>query len=59
MSIIFSLWTVIVFILFIAIVIWAYSSKRKEGFDEAARLPLEDLDIERDSSEDITEKHDG
>ena len=29
-------------ILFIGIVFWAYSSRRKRAFDEAARLPLED-----------------
>jgi cytochrome c oxidase cbb3-type subunit 4 len=27
---------------FLAIVVWAYSSKRKARFDEAARLPLDD-----------------
>ncbi len=32
------------FILFIGIVIWAWSAKRKPQFDEAARLPLEDED---------------
>jgi cytochrome c oxidase cbb3-type subunit 4 len=28
--------------LFIWMVIWAWSSQRKSGFDAAARLPLED-----------------
>ena len=37
-----SLFTVVVVVVFVAIVIWAYSSKRKESFDEAARLPLDD-----------------
>ncbi len=36
------IYTVIVFITFIAIIIWAWSSKRKKSFDEAAKLPLED-----------------
>jgi cytochrome c oxidase cbb3-type subunit 4 len=31
-------------VLFLSIVAWAYSSKRKAEFDEAARLPLEDDD---------------
>jgi cytochrome c oxidase cbb3-type subunit IV len=39
-----SIWTVIVFIIFIGIVLWAYSGKRKKDFDEAARLALDDDD---------------
>ncbi len=41
------IWTVVLFIVFIAIVAWAWSSKRKKRFDEAARLPLEDDDSTR------------
>jgi cytochrome c oxidase cbb3-type subunit 4 len=37
-----SIWTVLMFVLFIGIVAWAFSRKRKKNFDEAARLPLED-----------------
>jgi cytochrome c oxidase cbb3-type subunit 4 len=37
-----SLWTVLSFVAFLAIVAWAYSGKRKGRFDEAARLPLDD-----------------
>ncbi len=46
------IWTVVVMILFIGIVIWAYSGKRRKAFDEAARIPLEDDDrpIAEDSS---------
>jgi cbb3-type cytochrome oxidase subunit 3 len=39
------IWTVVVMILFIGIVIWAYSGKRRKAFDEAARIPLEDDDL--------------
>jgi cytochrome c oxidase cbb3-type subunit IV len=39
-----SLWTVLLVILFIAIVIWAFSAGRKRRFDAAARMPLEDED---------------
>jgi cytochrome c oxidase cbb3-type subunit 4 len=35
-----SLFTVLVFVTFIGIWIWAWSSKRKQAFDEAARLPF-------------------
>ncbi len=41
-SLIHSIWTVILFVVFIGIVVWAYSSRRKKDFDEAARLALDD-----------------
>lgn len=34
--------TPLLLLIFLGIVVWAYSGKRKKGFDEAARLPLED-----------------
>ncbi|WP_070887087.1 CcoQ/FixQ family Cbb3-type cytochrome c oxidase assembly chaperone [Pseudomonas sp. D1-3] len=34
--------TAVVLIAFIAVVLWAYSSKRKSSFDEAANLPFAD-----------------
>ncbi len=37
-----SLWTVLVLILFVGIVVWAYGGSRREGFEEAARIPLAD-----------------
>jgi cytochrome c oxidase cbb3-type subunit 4 len=43
-SLMHSIWTVLLFVLFIGIIVWAWSAKRKRGFDEAARLPLEDED---------------
>lgn len=36
--------TTLLLIIFVGIAIWAYSSKRKKDFNEAARLPLEDED---------------
>ena len=36
--------TAVLLALFTALVIWAYSAKRKPSFDAAARLPLEDGD---------------
>ena len=41
-------WTIILFIIFVVIVAWAYSSRQKKRFEEAARLPLDD-DHEPDS----------
>ena len=37
-------WTVALVILFVGIIVWAWSGKRKQRFDAAARLPLEDDD---------------
>jgi cytochrome c oxidase cbb3-type subunit 4 len=37
-----SIWTVMMLLLFIGIVIWAWSGKRKQAFREAAHLPFED-----------------
>ena len=37
-----SLWTIVVMVTFLGIVWWAFSSKRKAAFDEAARVPFED-----------------
>lgn len=34
--------TAILFVAFIALVFWAYSSRRKADFDKLARMPLED-----------------
>jgi cytochrome c oxidase cbb3-type subunit IV len=45
-----SFWTVLLLVLFIGIVIWAFSSRRKQRFDAAARLPLEDDDPVSESS---------
>jgi cytochrome c oxidase cbb3-type subunit 4 len=42
-----SILTIVLFLVFIGIVIWAWSSKRKKQFDEAARLPLDDDLLEK------------
>ncbi|RKZ39414.1 MAG: cbb3-type cytochrome c oxidase subunit 3 [Gammaproteobacteria bacterium] len=44
MAIFQSVWTIVVMVIFLTIVVWAYSRKRKPEFDEAARLPLDDDD---------------
>ncbi|MDH3637730.1 MAG: cbb3-type cytochrome c oxidase subunit 3 [Gammaproteobacteria bacterium] len=48
MRIFHIIWTIVLFAIFLAIVFWAWNGKRKQRFDEAARLPLED-----DSTSDI------
>ena len=37
-----GLFTLLMFLAFIGICVWAWSSRRKDDFDEAANLPLED-----------------
>jgi len=37
-----GLGTILVFVAFVGVVLWAYSSKRKNSFDEAANLPFAD-----------------
>lgn len=39
--------TVVSFIAFLCICFWAYSSKRKDQFEEAANLPFDDDDIQK------------
>ena len=36
-----GIFTVLMLTLFVAIFFWAWSSRRKDDFDEAAQLPLE------------------
>ena len=44
-SLIQSIWTLVVLVLFVGIVIWAWSGKRKKRFDEAANIPFEEDDM--------------
>lgn len=39
-----SWWTVALLVVFVGIVIWAFSGKRKADFESAGRIPLEDDD---------------
>jgi cytochrome c oxidase cbb3-type subunit 4 len=43
-----SIVTVAAFVTFIGIVVWAWSGARRERFEAAARLPLEDDELQRD-----------
>lgn len=51
-----TLFTVLVVLLFVGIVIWAYSAKRKASFDEAAKLALDD-DDEKPHGRDAGQQH--
>ena len=43
-SLILSIWTLVVLVLFVGIVMWAWSGKRKQRFDEAANIPFDEDD---------------
>ncbi len=47
LSIIATILTVLVTITFVAIVIWAWSGKRKHDFDDAANLPFDENTTKR------------
>jgi len=38
--------TIVWFLAFVALCLWAWSSRRRKDFDAAAQLPLEDLPLE-------------
>lgn len=54
-SLVHSIWTVILFVIFIGIVFWAYSNKRKKDFDEAANLALDEEDNPANTSQETKE----
>jgi len=41
-SVFHGIWTAALLVIFIGIVIWAWSGKRKPDFDKAARIPFDD-----------------
>ena len=50
LTLIQSVWTIVVMVVFIGIVIWAWSGKRKQRFEYAANIPFtEDGQVQTDS----------
>ncbi len=49
MTLVLSLWTVVAFLIFCGIVVWAWNPGRKEEFDSASRLALDLDDEERET----------
>jgi cytochrome c oxidase cbb3-type subunit 4 len=45
-----AIWTAVMFAVFIGIVWWAWSGRRKKDFEEAARLPLDDDQAETETA---------
>ncbi len=52
-----SIWTVIAFVIFIGIVIWAWSGRRKEDFDQAARMAMDEDESDQQPPEKKISKH--
>ena len=48
-----SLFTVLVFVTFIGVWVWAWSSKREQAFTEAANLPFEEPDAQVQDKESL------
>ncbi len=46
-----GIWTATLLAVFAAIVVWAWSGRRKRDFEEAARLPLEE-----DAEDEVTDR---
>lgn len=44
MSLFHSIWTLALFLVFIGIVVWAWSRRNKKRFDDAANIPFKDED---------------
>ncbi len=57
MSVFHSIWTVLMFILFIGIVVWAWSRRRADDFAAAAQIPLEDDEPETELIPPAEDKH--
>lgn len=51
MSLFHSIWTAVLLVIFIGIVIWAWSRRQEKSFDEAANLPFKDDDSRRGETE--------
>ena len=43
--------TAILIVVFLGIVVWAYSSRRRKDFDEASRLPLDEGEHDHKTNE--------
>lgn len=57
-SVFHGLWTGALLVIFIGIVVWAWSGKRERDFDEAAHIPLDDDEMDTLSAETKRNHHD-
>ncbi|MGE0861481.1 MAG: cbb3-type cytochrome oxidase subunit 3 [Gammaproteobacteria bacterium] len=42
-----SAWTVVAAVIFLGVTAWAWSAARRQEFDEAARIPLDDDETDK------------
>ncbi len=54
-----SVWTVVVMVFFIGIFLWTFQGSRKEEFDEAAKLPFDQDDLDMTVGVTTREKKNG
>ncbi|MCO7223936.1 cbb3-type cytochrome c oxidase subunit 3 [Pleionea sp. CnH1-48] len=63
MNLLRGILTAVLLVLFIGLVLWAYSKKRKSVFDEASQLPFvgdehsDRIVVSKDNNSDTAEKH--
>jgi cytochrome c oxidase cbb3-type subunit 4 len=50
------MWTLVAFVVFVGIVIWAFSSKRQQEFHEASMLAFDEVDMKK-TEQDSGDKH--
>jgi cytochrome c oxidase cbb3-type subunit 4 len=44
-----AIWTVVALVIFVAIVIWSWSDKRKDDFEKASRMALDEGELSQHS----------
>lgn len=59
MGLLHGIWTLLLLLIFVGIVAWVWSSKRKKHFEQAAQIPLQDGDSAGDGEPQNMEKKDG
>lgn len=47
MNIIQIMWTLVAFVVFVGIVVWAFSNKRQQEFHEASMLAFDEVDMNK------------
>jgi cytochrome c oxidase cbb3-type subunit 4 len=55
-SIFQSIWTIVVMVIFLGIIVWAWSSKNQKSFDKAANIPFEQDDLDISTTDTTKEK---
>ncbi len=59
MGVVHGIWTLLLLLIFVGIIAWVWSSKRKRHFEQAAQIPLQDGDAASEGEPQNTEKKDG